>query len=242
MPEIADSLSRVEYSRIRELAEEAMGMDGVYRLYFGESNLPTPDFIKQAAAQALADGYTFYSENAGLPTLRRAIAAKYAELHGVELDPGSEIVVTASGVQALHMAIRSVLDPGDEAIVLTPVWPNGPAMVRMANATLREVALPLAGGRYALDLEALEAAVTPRTRLLLATSPSNPLGWVATVDEQAQLLDFTRRHSLWLLADEVYERLWYGGTWPGEPAPSILRLATRDDAVIVTSRSRRRTA
>jgi aspartate/methionine/tyrosine aminotransferase len=238
VPDVAESLLEVEYSRIRELAEVAMAMDGVYRLYFGESNLPTPAFIKDAASRALAEGYTFYSENAGLPSLRRAIAGLYAELHAVELDPATEIVVTASGVQALHMGIRAVLDPGDEAIVLTPVWPNGPAMVRMANARLVEVPHPLVGERFGIDLDAVEAAVTPRTRMLLYTSPSNPLGWVATVDEQRRLLDLARRHGLWLLADEVYERLWYGPpshpAGPGQPAPSILRLAGRDDAVIVT--------
>src|ERR1051326_7859213 len=100
MPRIASSVENVPHSRIRELAEMAMSMEGVLRLYFGESNLPTPDFIKRAAIDALAGGYTFYTENAGLPSLRRAIARQYGELHNVELDPGAEIVVTASGGHA----------------------------------------------------------------------------------------------------------------------------------------------
>jgi hypothetical protein len=233
MPRIATSVEIVPRSRIRELAEIAMSMDGVLRLYFGESNLPTPDYIKQAAVRALADGYTFYSENAGLPTLRRALAGNYRRLHGVALDPAGEIVVTASGVQALNLGIRCVLDPGDEAIALTPAWPNGPSSVMMANATVRQVPHPLVNGRYTVDFKALEAAVTPRTRLLLYTSPSNPLGWVASPEEQQGLLDFARRHGLWLLADEVYDRLYYAGAELGEPVPSILRMATRDDAVMV---------
>src|ERR1700757_1069571 len=125
MPRLATSAENVPHSRIRELAEMAMSMDGVLRLYFGESNLPTPEFIKRAAVRAMAEGYTFYTENAGLPSLRRAIAAHYSRLHGVALDPSTEIVVTASGVQALNVAIRCVLGPGDEALVLSPVWPNG---------------------------------------------------------------------------------------------------------------------
>jgi aspartate/methionine/tyrosine aminotransferase len=96
-PRVAPSAERVPYTRIREIGELAMRMDGVLRLYFGESNLPTPDYIKRAAAQAMADGYTFYTANAGFLSLRRAIAAKYRELHGVEVDPESRIVVTASG-------------------------------------------------------------------------------------------------------------------------------------------------
>jgi aspartate aminotransferase len=233
MPHVASSVEQVPHSRIRELAEIAMSMPGVLRLYFGESNLPTPDFIKRAAMDALADGYTFYTENAGLPSLRRAIARKYGELHHVELDPGTEIVVTASGVQALNVGIRAVLNPGDEALVLTPAWPNGASNVAMANARVREIPHPLRGDRYGIDFDALAAALTPRTRLLLYTSPSNPLGWVATDDEQQRLLDFSRRHGLWLLADEVYDRLYYAGGSLGVPVPSILRKATRDDAVMV---------
>src|ERR1700674_2420561 len=232
-PTIAASALRVPHSRIRELAEIAMSMDGVLKLYFGESNLPTPEYIKRAAQKAMADGFTFYTENAGLPSLRKALARYYQELQNVELDPAGEIVITASGVQALNVGIRCVLDPGDEALVLTPAWPNGASNIAMANATAIEIAHPLIGDRYQIDFAALEAAVTPRTRMLLYTSPSNPLGWVATVDEQRRLLEFARRHNLWLVADEVYERLNYTGAKPTTPTPTILKLATRDDAVIV---------
>ena len=233
MPQIARSVESVPHSRIRELAEIAMSMDGVLRLYFGESNLPTPQYIKDAAVRAMADGYTFYTENAGLPSLRQAIAAAYRHLQGVELDPAREIVITASGVQALNVGIRCVLDPGDEALVLTPAWPNGSSIVNMANAVARQVPHPLRGGRYTVDFDALEAAVTPRTRLLLYTSPSNPLGWVATEADQDRLLAFARQHGLWLMADEVYDRLYYAGSRLGEPVPSILRKAGRGDAVMV---------
>jgi aspartate aminotransferase len=98
---------------------------------------------------------------------------------------------------------------------------------------VRQIPQPLVGERYGIDFDALEAAMTPRTRLLLYTSPSNPLGWVATDDDQEGLLDFARRHNLWLLADEVYDRLYYSGRELGDPVPSILRKATRDDAVMV---------
>ena len=239
---VASSAQAVPYSRIRELAEMAMRLDAaagceadrVLRLYFGESNLPTPEFIKRAAQKAMQDGFTFYSENAGLPSLRAALARYYQERQGVTLDPKTELVVTASGVQALNVAIRCTLNPGDEALVLTPAWPNGSAIIEMCNARAVQIAQPLVNGRYEIDFDALERAVTPRTRLLLYTSPSNPLGWVATESDQQRLLDFARRHSLWLLADEVYERLYYpAGEQLGTPVPSILRKATREDAVIV---------
>jgi aspartate/methionine/tyrosine aminotransferase len=236
---VSSSALRVEHSRIRELAEIAMSMNGVLKLYFGESNIPTPDYIKRAAQKAMADGFTYYTENAGLPSTRKALARYYSEMHGVELDPMIDIVVTASGVQALNVAIRCMLDPGDEAIVLTPAWPNGSANVQMANAAVKQIPHILCGGRYTVDFDALEAAVTPRTRMLLYTSPSNPLGWVATDEEQSRLLEFSRRHGTWLLADEVYERLYYPDLSPkAKPperlaAPTILKKATRDDAVVV---------
>jgi aspartate aminotransferase len=233
MPAVSDSALRVPYSRIRELADIAMRMDGVLRLYFGESNLPTPEFIKRAAAKALVDGFTYYTANAGLPSLRQAIAEQYQRLHQVQLDPENEIVITASGVQALHVGIRTVLDPGDEALILTPAWPNGSAIVQMANAKPVHIAQPLVGERYEIDFDALERAVTPRTRLLIYTSPSNPLGWTATDADQDHLLEFGRRHRLWLLADEVYDRLYYEAPTLGLPSPSILRKANREDAVMV---------
>lgn len=236
---VAESALNVPHSRVRELAEMAMSMDGVLKLYFGESNLPTPDYIKRAAQKAMADGFTFYTENAGLPSTRNALARFYREIHNVELDPATEIVVTCSGVQALNVGIRCMLDPGDQALVLTPAWPNGSANIMMANAAVRQIPHVLCGGRYTVDFDALEAAVTPRTRMLLYTSPSNPLGWVATDDEQSRLLEFARRHGIWLMADEVYERLCYPDLPPKAKvperlaAPSILKRATREDAVVV---------
>jgi len=218
---IASSLAAIQPSRIRELADVAFGMDGVLKLHFGESNLPTPRLIQEALIKAVADGYTYYGENAGLPSLRAAIADKYQELHGVTIDPRQEIVVTQSGVQALNLGTRCTINPGDEVLVLTPNWPNGREIIRLYGATPVEVPYARTGDRFTPDFDALEAALTPRTRLLLYTSPSNPLGWVATQPEQEALLDFARRHGLWLLADEVYERLYY----EGDVAPSILPCA-----------------
>ncbi|MCC6455118.1 MAG: pyridoxal phosphate-dependent aminotransferase [Caldilineaceae bacterium] len=230
---LASTLAAIQPSRIREVADVAFGMEGVLKLHFGESNLPTPRIIQEALTQAVADGYTYYSENGGLPSLRAAIADKVKELHQVSLDPQQEVLVTQSGVQALNVSIRCTLNPGDEALVLTPNWPNGAEIVKLYGAVPVEVPYARAGDRFTPDFDALEAAVTPRTRLLLYTSPSNPLGWVATVAEQQALLDFARRHGLWLLADEVYERLYYESNQQSRVAPSILRLCSRDDAVIV---------
>jgi aspartate/methionine/tyrosine aminotransferase len=228
-PTLSPSLDVIQPSAIRELANLAFAMEDVKALHFGESDMPTPGYIGDALAQAVLDGYTFYSPNAGLTSLRTALAAKAAELHGVNLDPIGEIVVTASGSQALNVVVRCALGAGDEALILTPNWPNGTAVVSLYGGRPIEIPMIATPERFVIDFDALEAAVSPRTRLLIYTSPSNPLGWVATLEEQQALLDFARRHNLWLLADEVYERLYY----QGPVAPSILRLCTRDDAVIV---------
>lgn len=225
---LAATLSNVEPSRIRELADVAFGMDGVYKMHFGESDLPTPRYIKDAAVQALDEGYTFYTENAGLPGLREALAERYADIHGVILAP-SEILITASGVQALNVSIRCVIDPGDEAIILTPNWPNAAAIVNLFGGNSVEIPFIKDGGRHTIDFAVLESALDRKTKLLAFTSPSNPLGWVASIDEQQKLLDFCRCNDLWLLADEVYEHIYYNGP----VAPSILRLCDRNDAVIV---------
>ncbi|MBI3684479.1 MAG: pyridoxal phosphate-dependent aminotransferase [Acidobacteria bacterium] len=238
---LASSALAVPYSRIRELGELAIKMDAstsdpndkVVRLYFGESNVPTPEFIKRAAQKAMADGHTFYTSNAGMLTTRQALARYYQQTHGVALDPETQIVVTTSGVQALNVALRCLLNPGDEAIVLTPVWPNGSAIIQMANATVRQIAHPLCGGRYGIDFEAIEEAINDRTRVILYTSPSNPLGWVAASADQDRLLEICREHGLWLMADEVYERLYYAGPKLGEAVPTILKKTSQDDAVVV---------
>ena len=236
-PTFAPSAERVPVSRIRALADVAFGMADVLSLQFGESTLPTPPYVIEAVNRAAQEGWTYYSPNQGLPSLRDAIANLIARLHAVEIDP-SEIQINSGGVQALNLAIKCVVDPGDEAIVLSPNWPNGSAMVEMFGARAVEVPMARAGQRFTPDVEAMESALTARTRLLLYASPSNPLGWTATVAEQQMLLDFARRHGLWLLTDEVYERIYYGGqgaAGAGQIAPSILKLCTREDAVIVVN-------
>ena len=226
---LASSVLSVSASRIRELAHIAFNMKNVLKLYFGESDEQTPEYIRKAASQALEDGYTFYTENAGLPSLRQALSEKYLELHKVNLDPASEIVITASGVQALNVAIRCALNPGDEALLLTPAWPNGSSIVQMCNGVPRQIPMVLKGRQYEIDFDRLGSNLNSRTKILICTSPSNPLGWVASDTDQENLLNFCRKHKLWLLIDEVYERLYYGG----KVAPSILRKCDRNDAVIV---------
>ena len=226
---LAESVMAVPQSRIRELSDIAMSMDGVLKLYFGESNQPTPRYIKDAAIDAINQGFTFYAENAGFRSLRRAIADKYAAIHGIGLDPERHIVVSASGVQAMNLVMRCLLDPGDEAVILTPAWPNTTGIAALCSARAVQVPYALRGNCYGIDFAAVESSITPATRAIVYTSPSNPLGWVATEMEQERLVEICRGRGLWLVADEVYERLYYDGP----VAPTVLHKCGREDHVVV---------
>jgi aspartate aminotransferase len=222
-------------SRIRSIADLAEHHPGTLRLFYGEDSLPTPGFIKDAAHRAIDDNRTFYTPNAGYPELRRAIADQVARLHGVELDPMAEVVVTASGMVALLLACQATIGPGDSAVVLTPLWPNVAEAVRLAGARAIEVPLALGDGGFRLDFERIEAAIEPSTRLIALASPGNPTAWTATVDDWNALLDLCERHDLWLLADGVYERIVFDG--PVAPTPLTLPGA-RERTIVAQSFSK----
>lgn len=222
----------LEESKIREVANAGMGRADVLAFWFGESDEVTPDPVRAAAMASLEAGETFYTHNLGLPELRQAIAGYASGLHG-PVDAG-RIAVTSGGVNALMLAMQMLVDAGDEVLVLVPVWPNLTAQPQILGARLRTLALePDAQGRWALDLHALLKAITPRTRLLVLNSPNNPTGWTLTRAEQQAILARCRETGTWLLADEVYERLYYAGDTGNGAAPSFLDIAATDDRLVV---------
>ena len=216
-------------SRIREVANAAMGRADVLAFWFGESDEVTPEAIREAAIRSLQAGETFYSHNLGLAELRAALAGYASHLHGpVDVD---RIAVTSSGVNALMLAMQMLAGAGDEVVAVVPVWPNLTAQPAILGARVTRVPLrPDAAGRWRLDVEELCAAVTPRTRVLLVNAPNNPTGWTLTRAEQQVLLGHCRRTGTWILADEVYERLAYDGV---RCAPSFLDIAGPDDRLLV---------
>jgi len=226
---------QIPRSRIREISELAVGVDGLLPLYFGESNVPTPDFINHAAKHAIDHGHTFYTHNAGYLDLRRAIADHTHRLHGLAYDPDGEIIVTAGGVAAIFLALHATLEPGSRAIIVSPCWPNVPAIVRMCGAQPIEVPLSTHAGRFTLDRQALADAIDPATRVLFVNSPSNPTGWLMTHDDQAFLIRLAADHGLCLLLDIVYERLVYDGSAVA-PLPHVA--AARDRIVLLHSLSK----
>jgi aspartate/methionine/tyrosine aminotransferase len=217
-------------SRIREVANAGMGRSDVLAFWFGESDEVTPDVIRQAAIASLQKGETFYSQNLGLPELRHAVAEYMSALHGpIWLD---RLAITSGGVNALMLAVQQLVDAGDEVVAVTPVWPNLTAQPAIMGAHLRCVPLTPRDGQWQLDMGALLSAVTSQTKLLIVNAPNNPTGWTLTRQEQEQILDHCRQTGTWILADEVYERLYYEPSANG-CAPSFLDIAAPDDRLVV---------
>jgi aspartate/methionine/tyrosine aminotransferase len=224
------AIQNLEESKIREVANAGMGRSDVLAFWFGESDEVTPGFIRQAAIESLQKGETFYAHNLGLPELRDAVARYTAGLHGqVAAD---RIGITSGGVNALMLAMQALVDAGDEVVVVTPVWPNLTAQPVIMGAELKRISLRPAGGAWTLDLQALLDAVTPDTRLLVLNAPNNPTGWTLTRSEQQAILDHCRKTGTWILADEVYERLYFEQS-PNRCAPSFLDIASPDERLVV---------
>ncbi len=225
------AILNLEESRIREVANAGIGRDDVLAFWFGESDEVTPAFIRDAAVESMQRGETFYSHNLGLPELRQAVADYTSARH--RRVGADRIAITSGGVNALMIAVQALVDPGDEVVAVTPVWPNLTAQPLIMSARLRCVPLQSGDGEWTLDLPALLAAVTPATRLLIVNSPNNPTGWTLTREQQQAILDHCRNTGTWVLADEVYERLYYAGDTNNGCAPSFLDLAEPQDRLVV---------
>jgi aspartate/methionine/tyrosine aminotransferase len=223
-----DAIARLPASKIREVANAGLGRDDVLAFWFGESDEPTPEAVRAAAAKSLAEGETFYAHNLGLSELRAGLAAYLSDLHGaVDVE---RVAVTSSGVNALMLAMQLLAGAGDEVAAVVPLWPNLTAQAQIMGASVRRISLRPREGRWTLDLEALCAAVTAHTRVLLVNAPNNPTGWTLTRDEQRAILEHCRHTGTWIVADEVYERLYYGDA---PCAPSFLDIATDEDRLVV---------
>ncbi|MBI2746711.1 MAG: pyridoxal phosphate-dependent aminotransferase [Burkholderiales bacterium] len=220
----------LEESKIREVANAGLGRSDVLAFWFGEGDEVTPDFVRQAAIDSLQKGETFYSHNLGLPELRAAIAQHLSRLHGT-VTP-DRLAVTSGGVNALMIAMQALLEAGDEVAIVTPVWPNLTAQPLILGARLKPIPLKPVAGAWTLDLEALLAAVTPATKVLILNAPSNPTGWTLTREEQQRILGHCRRTGTWIVADEVYSQLFYEAS-PNGCAPSFLDIASSEDRLVV---------
>jgi aspartate aminotransferase len=227
---------RFSPSLVRAVANLAMGRKDVLPFWFGEGDQPTPAFIREAAIASLREGETFYSENLGRMYLRQAISTYLTGLHQCAVST-DRIAVTASGVSALMLAGQLLVKPGDRVVAVTPLWPNAVEIPKVVGGQVTCISLEAREGRWTLPLNKLLEALTPSTRMLVINSPNNPTGWTIQRTEQQALLEHCRRLGIWIVADDVYERLVYIDGMSS--APSFLTLAgDRDRLIVINSFSK----
>ena len=196
-------------SAIREIMALAAGREDVIHLEVGEPDFSTPLPIIEAAFAAARAGFTKYSPNAGLPSLRERVAQRVSAAWQQHVAP-DRIIVTTGAIGALYSALMSVADAGDEVLISDPGWPNYEAIVHLAGAVPVRFALP--GGRAFLpDPAEISALITPRTKAIVINSPGNPTGAVFPASLMAQICDIARRTGIYVVSDEIYEDIIFEG-------------------------------
>jgi aspartate/methionine/tyrosine aminotransferase len=226
-----EAVHALSASKIREVANAGIGDPDVLPFWFGEPDEVTPQFIRDAGAAALARGETFYTQNFGIDELRAAIASYLTHWH--RPTTSAEIAVTASGMSALMLAVEALVAPGDRVVAVTPLWPNLVEIPKILSAHVACVPLAFGPEGWTLDVDRLLASLTPGTRALLLNSPNNPTGWTIDAAAQQAILAHCRRHGIWVIADDVYERLYFRDD--RDCAPSFLQLAAAGERVISTN-------
>ncbi|MGB9799330.1 MAG: pyridoxal phosphate-dependent aminotransferase [Thermanaerothrix sp.] len=197
-------------SGIRRFFDIAATMKDVISLGIGEPDFDTPPSVIEAGIQALRNGQTHYTSNAGILELRQALAAHLERLYGVSYDPQTEIIITVGGSEALYLAATALLDPGDEVIIPTPCFVSYQAQVYLAGGVPIEIPCRMEDN-FDVNPQAIEAAITPRTKAILIGFPNNPTGAVATRERLLEIARLAEKHDLIVISDEIYDRLVYGG-------------------------------
>ncbi|RQG96520.1 pyridoxal phosphate-dependent aminotransferase [Natrarchaeobius chitinivorans] len=222
----------VDRSSIRIMFDRAADYDGdLVHLEIGEPDFDTPEHIVQAGAQAAEAGKTDYTANAGLLNLREAIA-RHGKL-GADYNPATDIVVTNGGMEALYLAMLTVVDSGDEVIIPTPAWPSYQAQTKMVGGVPKTV--PLSGGSFEIDLDTIEETISDDTSLVVLTRPSNPTGRIYDASKVEQIADLAEEHDAYLLVDEVYNTIVYDD----ESVAIADTIGKADHLLIVNSCSKR---
>src|SRR5579883_511973 len=206
---LSQRVQAVKPSGIRKFFDIAATMDDVISLGVGEPDFVTPDHIRQAGIQSINEGETHYTSNYGTIALREAIAGLLARRYGVTYDPKTEVLVTVGVSEGIDAAMRALLDPGDEVIVPDPGYVAYEADIVFAGGTVVPVTTSVES-HFALEASAVEAALTPRTKVILLGNPNNPTGSVIERAELEKIAKLAVEHDLVVLSDEVYSRLVYG--------------------------------
>ncbi|WP_368410727.1 pyridoxal phosphate-dependent aminotransferase [Haladaptatus salinisoli] len=233
---LSERVSAIDRSKIRVMYDLALEVADEDLVHFeiGEPDFDTPTHIVEAAADAANAGATHYTSNAGLPELREAVAAKTATENGVEFDPRREITITNGAMEALYLALQTVVSPGDEVVVPTPAWPNYRNQIRLAGGVPVYVPLPAERG-FDLDADAVADAISDETAAVIVCRPSNPTGRVYDRDRLETVVEAAAAHDAYVIADEVYEGLIFDGS----PRSVAADTAHSDAVVSVNSCSKK---
>lgn len=215
-------------SRIRDIVNAGLDRKDLLAFWLGEPDEVTPDFIRKAGVSSLEAGETFYTHNLGIIELRNALAEYVTRLH--RPTESDHVTVTTSGMEALMVATQALLEPGDRAVVLTPVWPNVVEIPKIMGAEVVTVPLNYAAANWSIDTERLLDAITPGTRVLFVNSPNNPTGWAMDLETRDAVLAHCRRLGVWIVQDDAYERLYYRGD--GACAPSFMDVGDPEERII----------
>lgn len=211
---VSENAGRLESSPIRTILDRAAALrssgKNVIPFSAGEPDFPTPETIKQAAMKAIAENYSHYASNRGLPELRRILSGMLKKGTSVSYDPESEILITSSGAEALNNAILAFVNPGDEVMIPTPAFVSYKNLVRLAGGTFIDVPLRPENG-FQLDADEIERHITPRTKMLILNNPNNPSGTVYDREVLEKVGELAVRYDLLVLSDEMYSRLVYDG-------------------------------
>src|SRR4030042_885953 len=205
MPPLSSAVKNMQRSGIREIMDLSQGMPDVVHLEVGEPGFPTPQHIVQAAERAMEQGFTKYTPNAGLLSLREQIVSKLRTVNGLDVRV-ENVVVTTGAVGGLATALMAIVEPGEEVLIPDPGWPNFEMMVTCSHAVPRLYPL-YAGDGFWPRIEVLEELVSPRTKAIIINSPCNPTGAVFSAELVEALVDFAVRPDLYLIADEASEQL-----------------------------------
>ncbi len=227
---VQEHILRIPLDNISTLAKGAFGDPNIIPLWFGEGDRPAPAFIGDALKRAIDDGHVFYTHQNGIPELRGALAEYLTGLNRKPVKP-NRITVTFSGMNAIMLTLQMAVRPGDNIVVIDPVWPNAAGMAQLLDAQIRSVRMDHGPDGWTLDVDKLIADLDERTRVVFFASPGNPTGAMLPMDVQIALLEACRKRGIWLMADEVYNRLVFGRR-NGE---SILDHADPEDRLVVVN-------
>ena len=227
---IRPDIAELEESKIVEVWRMGFDIPDVIGMWVGQGDLPTPRFICDAAAKAMASGDTFYTHKRGIPELRAALIDYHRDLYGVEI-ADSRIAVTSSGMNAMMLIVQTLVSAGDNVVCVTPVWPNIFAAIQIQGGIARHVPMTGTDHGWELDIGRLFASCDERTRAIYLASPGNPTGWVMPEGQRRAVLAFARKRGIALIADEVYNRLIYNRP----VAPSFLEIAEPGDPLFIVN-------